>query len=375
MPSYLKNLAVGALLAAVSLGLPAVANAAPAGPVDLGTLPGDQFSDVAAINTAGVMVGVSMPRDGRLIYHPVKWDEQGRITALPTLGGEQGEPRAVNDAGVAVGWAWDGVDGVRAVRWAPDGSITALPSPGDAGAADISETGVIIGGGSDGHGGQVSLRWDRNGRSVALAPLPGGGETDATGITADGSLISGIAYDAADHPHAVRWNAAGVVTDLSPGYAEASVSAISDAGVITGTVTETGQARPVVWGRDGRMTPLGWPAPPSYAQPRAINSAGVVVGAGDVEFAQDRAVRWVHGTATVLEADRRSQAVAVNAAGTAVGYVDSVAARWGADGTETSLGILPGGDASRATGIGRNGTIIGMSDTADAWHAVYWPAS
>ncbi|MEA5358972.1 hypothetical protein VA596_05450 [Amycolatopsis sp., V23-08] len=276
---------MGTLLAVASLGLPAVADAAPAGPVDLGTLPGDQFSDVAAINAAG----------------------------------------------------------------------------------------VIIGGGSDGHGGQVSLRWDRNGRSVTLAPLPGGGQTDATGITADGSLISGIAYDAAAHPHAVRWNAAGVVTDLSPGYAEATVSAISDAGVITGTVTETGQARPVAWGRDGRLVRLGWPAPPSYAQPRAINSAGVVVGTGALEFAQDRAVRWVHGTATVLEGGRRSEAV--DAAGTAVGNVESVAARWGADGTETSLGTLPGGDAGRATGIARDGTIVGKSDTADAWHAVYWPAS
>ncbi|WIX86016.1 hypothetical protein [Amycolatopsis sp. DG1A-15b] len=374
-----KPLTVGTLLAAAALSLPGVAAAATAGPVDLGTLPGDQFSDVAAINAAGTMVGQSYPQDVRLRYHPVKWDRQGRISALPTLGGEQGSAVAVNDAGVAVGWAFDGHEGVHAVRWAPDGSVTALPwagSSSDAGV--ISRTGVVAGGGVDPQGTRVSLRWAPNGSVTPLATLPGGGQTHVTGITGDGALLSGEATDAAGNQHAVRWTATGAITDLSPGNQGnpgATAAAINDFGVIAGTVTEAGRPAPVVWKRDGRQVRLGWPASPASATPRAINRAGVVVGSGYVDFAEDRAVRWSASGTTVLEGARRSAAVALNASGTIVGNVESVAARWDADGTETILGTLPGGQYSWATGIATDGTIIGRSDRSYGWHAVYWPAS
>ncbi|MFF1612192.1 hypothetical protein ACFVYA_30800 [Amycolatopsis sp. NPDC058278] len=331
-----KPLTVGTLLAAAALSLPGVAAAATAGPVDLATLPGDQFSDVAAINATGTMVGQSYPQDVRLRYHPVKWDRQGRISALPTLGGEQGSAVAVNDAGVAVGWAFDGHEGVHAVRWAPDGSVT------------------------------------------RLAALPGGGQTHVTGITGDGALLSGEATDAAGNQHAVRWTATGAITDLSPGNQGnpgATAAAINDFGVIAGAVTEAGWPAPVVWKRDGRQVRLGWPASPASATPRAINRAGVVVGSGYVDFAENRAVGWSASGTTVLEGARRSAAVALNASGTIVGNVESVAARWDADGTETILGTLPGGQYSWATGIATDGTIIGRSDRSYGWHAVYWPAS
>jgi len=374
-----KPLIVGALLAAAASGLPGVATAAPGRvPVDLGTLPGDQFSTVSAINATGTMVGESYPQDVRLRYHPVKWDRQGRISALPTLGGEQGRALAVNDAGVAVGWAFDGTEGVHAVRWAPDGSVTALPWAGTSDAAVISRTGVVAGGGSSPEGTYVALRWSPDGSVTRLAALPGGGQTVVTGITGDGALISGEAWDAAGNQHAVRWTATGAITDLSPGNQGnpgATAAAINDFGVIAGTVTEAGWPAPVAWKRDGGRVRLDWPAAPASATPRAINRAGVVVGSGYVDFAESRAVRWSAGGVTVLEPARRSEAVAINATGTIVGNVESVAARWAADGTETILGALPGGQYSWATGIGPDGTVIGRSDLSYGWHAVYWPAS
>ncbi|MEU5264971.1 hypothetical protein [Amycolatopsis sp. NPDC021455] len=376
MPSCLKkSLIVGTLLASAAVGLPGVATATTVAPVDLGTLPGDQYSSVTAINAGGTMVGDSYPRDARLRYHPVKWDRQGRISALPTLGGELGDAVAVNDAGVAVGWAYDANDDVRAVRWAPDGSVSALPWAGPSDAAVISRTGVVAGGGIGPQGTRVSIRWSETGVATRLAALPGGGQTTVTGITGDGALISGNAWDSAGNQHAVRWTATGAITDLSPGNPGASAVAINDFGVIAGTVTEAGWAVPVAWQRDGRQVRLGWPAPPASASPRAINRVGVVVGSGYVDFAENRAVRWTARGTTVLESARRSEALALNASGTAVGNVEGVAARWAADGTETILGTLPGGEYSWATGIAPDGTIVGQSDLENGWHAVYWPAS
>ncbi|MFJ7212005.1 hypothetical protein [Amycolatopsis sp. NPDC098790] len=372
-----KPLTVGTLLVAAAVGLPGVAAAATVAPVDLGTLPGDRFSSVAAINAGGTMVGESYPQDVRLRYHPVKWDRQGRISALPTLGGELGSAVAVNDAGVAVGWAQDGNGDQHAVRWAPDGSVTALPWAGSSDAVVISRTGVVAGGGSDSQGTYVALRWAPDGSVTRLASLPGGRQATVTGITGDGALISGDAVDAAGNQHAVRWSATGAITDLSPGNQGnpgATAAAINDFGVIAGTVTEAGWPAPVAWTRDGRQVRLGWPASPASATPLAINRAGVVVGSGYVDFAEYRALRWTAGGVTVLESERRSEAVALNASGTAVGNVESVAARWDADGTETNLGALPGGEYSWATGIAPDGTIIGRSDLDYGWHAVYWPA-
>ncbi|WP_318306121.1 hypothetical protein [Amycolatopsis solani] len=370
LSGWKKTLTVGTLLASAALGLPGVA-AATGGPVDLGTLPGDQYSFVADINADGTMVGDSYPRDVRLRYHPAKWDAQGRISALPTLGGELGRAVAVNDAGIAVGWAYDAGDVGRAVRWAPDGSVTALPSAGWSGADVLSETGVVAGGDTAG-----SVRWDANGVATALAALPGGGPTTVTGITADGALISGTAQDAAGNQHAVRWNAIGAITDLSPGNPGASTVAINDFGVIAGTITEDSHDVAVAWTRDGRQVRLAWPASPASSRPAAINRAGVVAGSGYVDFAQNRAVRWTATGAAVLEQARRSEAVALNASGTAVGNVESVAARWTPDGTLTSLGTLPDGSASWATGIAADGTIIGLATTSGGagQHAVYWPA-
>jgi probable HAF family extracellular repeat protein len=378
LSSLKKPLTVGTLLAAAALGLPGIATAATVGPVDLGTLPGDAFSTVNAINAGGTMVGESLPQDVRMRFHPVKWDSQGRISALPTLGGEQGRPVAVNDYGVAVGWAQDAQGDIHAVRWTPDGSVKQLPWAGSSDAAVISRTGVVAGGGSNPQSTYVALRWAPDGSVTQLASLPGGGQAIVTGITADGSLISGEAWDAAGNQHAVRWSATGAITDLSPGNQGnpgATAAAINDFGVVAGTVTEAGQHVPVAWKRDGRQVRLDWPAPPASATPRAINRAGVVVGSGEVDFAENRAVRWSASGVTVLQGARRSEAVAINDSGTAVGNVESVAARWAVDGTETILGALPGGDYSWATGIARDGTIIGRSDLDYGWHAVYWPAS
>jgi probable HAF family extracellular repeat protein len=78
--------------------------------IDLGTLGGTEgvvasFTESGgrAINNRGQVVGTSNLA-GDLTHHPFLWN-QGSLTDLGTLGGDNGEASFINDAGAVVGWA------------------------------------------------------------------------------------------------------------------------------------------------------------------------------------------------------------------------------------------------------------------------------
>src|SRR5262245_10981883 len=56
------------------------AAAATRAPVDLGTLPGGDYSSPVAINDKGTVVGASRTADD--VFHPVRWSSDGTITQL-----------------------------------------------------------------------------------------------------------------------------------------------------------------------------------------------------------------------------------------------------------------------------------------------------
>jgi hypothetical protein len=91
MPSGLeKPLTVGTLLAVAALGLPGVANAATGAPVDLGTLPGDQYSFVAAVKAGGTETNL-----GTLPGGDYSWATgiaaDGTVVGLATTSGGAGQ--------------------------------------------------------------------------------------------------------------------------------------------------------------------------------------------------------------------------------------------------------------------------------------------
>ncbi len=357
--------------------LPGVAAAKTAiAPIDLGTLPGDLFSAVNAINDAGVMVGSSTPLEPQIKYHATRWDAQGRISALAGLGGEQSQANDVDDHGVAVGWAHKDTSwNQTAVKWAPDGAVTALPSlPGGeyAYASAIGGTGVVVGAGKGADGKVHPLRWNADGTVVALAGL-GGDYGSALWITRDGRTIGGTANDAAGRNHAVRWNSAGVITDLSPGITESTPEDMNDNGVIVGSARLDGDPKPVRWERDGRMTWLEYPeSGPAWA--RAVNNAGAAAGGGYQVFGTTSPARWDRAGARTTLSTERGLGNDIDRTGTVVGLVNEIAAKWDAAGTHTVLGALPGGTYSNATHIAANGVIAGISYNEEGrWHAVYWP--
>jgi probable HAF family extracellular repeat protein len=120
---------------------------------DLGTLTGGNASAALAINEKDQVAGRSTFLAGSFAYHATTWDG-GKITDLGTLGGDYSEARAINEAGLVVGWADTRDDQTSATLWsgteAIDLNIYLDKSLVDAGwvltgADDINDQGWIVG--------------------------------------------------------------------------------------------------------------------------------------------------------------------------------------------------------------------------------------
>ena len=359
--------------------------------VELGGVSGSQAQ---GINAAGTVIGEigSVQNDDR---RPARWNGSGTAaTALehpPVIGHPNGwlSPFLydLNDAGTAVGTVWrTGVDanggpadlGTRPGRWDASGSaLTELGllranaeglQSGEARAINAAGVAVGYSGKSDDAGnalGEWAVRWDASGAVTELGNL-GTGAADFYGNPAGRTQsfafavnISGTAmgycnvYDHAGQllrQHApVRWDSSGAATELEqlPVHAGASVT---------------------------------W-------SPAALNDAGTVVGwahrvGGDGFLDGTRAVRW-DGTGTAatelgtLGTDSFgrtfSEALAVNDAGTAVGFAESFsstgtfvgehAVYWGDDALAIDLNTLidptDGWVLNRALAISDTGWIAG----------------
>jgi probable HAF family extracellular repeat protein len=73
---------------------------------------------------------------------------------------------------------------------------------------------VVVGAAYNAAGQWRAFRWTAAGGMQDLGTLPGGGGSEATGVSADGSVVVGSAYNAAGQWRAFRWTAAGGMQDL-----------------------------------------------------------------------------------------------------------------------------------------------------------------
>ncbi len=225
--------------------------------------------------------------------------------------------------------------------------------------------------------------------SNALTELPGlgGSETRAVAVGMDGKVY-GYCTDAAGLAHAVRWEN-GVLTDLGPasgadGWLPQSVNA---AGVIAG---HTGSlATPALGFKlDGAtFTPLGTlpgATPPATSAAYDLNDAGTMVGVASWVGAGTRAFRTDAAGALVsigtLGAND-SFAAAIDTAGNVAGYSVNAAnelhAFYFTDAAGMKdLGVLSGGHESRAFGLNDSGYVVGMAEnSAGESRAILWPGS
>ncbi|MFC3455207.1 HAF repeat-containing protein [Amycolatopsis speibonae] len=352
------------------------AQATPAGPVDLGTLPGDDESTVLAVNQSGVMVGLSLVGPTPKRSHPVRWDASGQIMALPTPGGTEGQVRDINDLGVSAGYVLTATTAVP-VRWDAAGQATTLQLPPgyhNATSSAISETGVVVGNWLTPDEQFHGFRWDPNGVATDLGALPGETWSMAEGISDDGTIIAGSANRAAAN-QAARWTNGGPLTELAPQGKTSGASRSNKDGVAAGTLREiSGPTIAAKWDRDGVLHPLEWPSPhPVWIYD--VGPTGYVVGSGYLNPPSRSPVIWdPDGDLTALADDGLGADVeAVNAQGTAVGMFRSKATVWFQNGARVQLGALPGGTRSRAYRITDNGRVAGTaSNAAGQSHAVYW---
>ncbi|MCK2244936.1 MULTISPECIES: hypothetical protein [unclassified Crossiella] len=162
----------------------------------------------------------------------LRWSSGRAPRVLPPLPGHQesevGSAGAVGENSVVVGKSDD-----DAVFWDAAGNVHKLPQLAGwarSTAHAINRHGVIVGSYDLPGGGGGAVRWER-GRVTVLPNLPGADHSGAYSINDSGVSVG------ASSGRAVRWDAAGVATELPklsdqlPGHAKA----INERGQVTGT--------------------------------------------------------------------------------------------------------------------------------------------
>jgi probable HAF family extracellular repeat protein len=245
--------------------------------------------------------------------------------------GTRSYPYAVSENGTPVGMAlyarpaeatgpaiWQRTGAPRAAGsiWVPQDCLDYGGSFWCGGAAfDINAAGWVVGS----HSGGAWLVAD--GRKVDLgALLPG--PSSARGINGVGDVVGYGDFDPGhlSFEHAALWRN-GAVHDLGTlGGVQSGAFAINDRGWIVGYARVAGRLPPrhaFVW-RDGVMTDLGT-IDGSESVAYDINRLGQVVGwTGEIEYR--RAFIWEADRMRLLAGTERSEAVAINSAGDAVGW-------------------------------------------------------
>lgn len=231
--------------------------------------------------------------------------EDGVMTALPTLGGDNGFATGVNSSGQVVGWAETLVHDptcnapqvlqFRAVLWEPKkGRMRELPPlPGDStsAATAINNRGQVVGisGDCDIAVGQLSARhsvlWEK-GTVSNIGDLGGDAWHTPMDINAEGDVVGFsnprgvVGIDFA--PHAFLWTRTGGIRDLGtlPGDAISQAVGINSSGQIVGV--SSGAVNRAFLFENGVMKDLTSLVDPAFPDQlivaQHINDAGVIVG-------------------------------------------------------------------------------------------------
>ena len=213
---------------------------------------GGNNGQASAINTRGQIVGISETTDsdpgctagkpGKVIS-PVLW-EKGEARPLPTLVGDQdGFVQGINNRGQAVGSSGTCTNiSMHAVLWENDTAIQ-LKDLGQAGGAAyaINDHGQIVGYVSSADGTTIVGAIWQNGEITSIPILPGDSAAFATGINNRGQVV-GSDFNSTGWSHGFI-SQDGVLTDLNtliPGDSNLFIIAasnINERGQISGMAT------------------------------------------------------------------------------------------------------------------------------------------
>ena len=261
-------------------------------PTDLGALRavsvfyplGNGQSLATAINDGGTVVGSTMI-DGASTdtSHAFVWTEAGGMIDLGTFGGANSDALDVNNAGVVVGWAENAAGHPRAFVWTS--------------AAGKVDLGTL--------GGSRSWAYGINN----------------TGQVVGASWVCDTCDMAGPLVHGFSWTQAGGIVDLGAVAADrhSAALAVNDAGHIVGLDFKGFGSRGILWRPGQGIMDLGSLGGSTY--PRAINSAGTVVGASETSGSVLHPFSWTAagGMVDLNPAGPYSSAEGINDAGQIVG--------------------------------------------------------
>jgi probable HAF family extracellular repeat protein len=177
------------------------------------------------------------------IQLPVIW-EDGKARALPTVGSDpDGEANAINDRGQAVGYSGTCIAALHPVLWEKNGTVLALPDLGTGGFAfGINNQGQIVGLVSSPDGTTFYAALWRNGALTNLRTLPGDHAAIASGINDKGQVVGSTLDSSFNWSQAFIWQD-GVMTSLDTLFPASSnlnptmANQINERGQIVGMAT------------------------------------------------------------------------------------------------------------------------------------------
>lgn len=321
-----------------------------------------------AVNDHGISVGGSNDR-------PTRWDRDGNVTDLGTLGGDRGVAADINEAGVIVGQSETASQRHHATAWLPSGEIIDLGADTYFAVA-VNDRGTIVG---EGIGG--GFLWTE-GRLIPLR-VPGVDDHTSVANVADDDTVVGAAWarEGSDH-YVVHWDRDGRVIAVGPPN-----SFTEDVGGTRWSIFhvrfQTDQQRSFARRRDGRTTELEVLPGHRVNLATAVNRYGAAAGGSKGD--RERAVRWDRfGRVTELHGSDdydSTTAVDINDAGTVVGYGSDLrdghhvanAMRWDRYGRVTYLGTLPGTRGAIPRDMNNRGMVLGWVEIASLhYRGVLW---
>jgi probable HAF family extracellular repeat protein len=272
--------------------------------------------------------------------------------------------------------------------------LGALPGGNNSFATALSADGTTVSGGSNSSVGSRAFRWTAAGGMQNLGLLPSGGSS-STGeaISADGSVIAGINRASNNENRAFRWTAAGGMTSLGvlgTGSASAANAISADGSVVAGSSYTSVFTNPRAfrWTSAGGMQNLGVLPGGASSSALAISADGSVVAGSDVVDGLLRAFRWTSAGGMqdlgILPGADSAEALGMSADGSVVtgdsgDQLNNTyfhAFRWTAAGGMQDLGALPGGTFSQGSAIsGDNSIIVGASSSSSGDRAFLWTST